>query len=38
MARNGKSLASAFEEFSASIGKTYILAGGLGAGLAFYGV
>ena len=35
---NGKSLASVFEEFSTSISKTFILAGGLGAGLAFYGV
>ena len=31
-------LAPIFQEFSASIGKTFILAGGLGAGRSFYGV
>ena len=29
---------SVFREFSASIGKAFILAGGLGTGLAFYGM
>ena len=32
-----ESLISAFQEFFASIKKTFILAGGLGTGLSFYG-
>ena len=35
---NGKTLVSAFQEFSASINKTFILAGRLGDRLSFYGV
>ena len=35
---SGKSFISVFEEFSSSINKTFIFAGGLGAGLSFYGV
>ena len=38
MAHSEKSLISVFQEFFASIGKAFILAGGLGAGLSFYGV
>ena len=34
----GKSLISAFQEFFASIYKTFILAGGLATGLSFYEV
>ena len=33
-----KSLISIFQEFSSSIDKISILAGGLGAGVSFYGV
>ena len=35
---NEKSFMSVFQGFSASIDKAFILAGGLGAGLSFYGV
>ena len=38
IAHNGKNLISIFQEFSSSIKKTFILEGGLGAGLLFYGV
>ena len=38
IAHNGKNLISIFQEFSSSIKKTFILGGGLGAGLLFYGV
>ena len=38
MAHNRKSLISVFQQFSASINKAFILAGGLAAGLSFYGV
>ena len=38
MVHDGKSLISVFQEFSASIGRAFGLAGGLGAGLSFYGV
>ena len=38
IAHSGKSLISIFQEFSSSIGKAFILAGGLGAGLSFCGV
>ena len=38
MVHNGKGLISVFQEFSASINKAFILAGGLGAGLLLYGV
>ena len=34
----GKVLISIFQEFSSSINKAFILAGGLDAGLSFYGV
>ena len=34
----GKNLVSVFQEFPTSIDKPFILARGLGAGLAFYGV
>ena len=36
IAHNGKCLISVFQEFAASIDKTFILAGGLGTGLSFY--
>ena len=35
---SGKSLISTFQEFSSSVGKTFVLAGRLGAGLSFYEV
>ena len=35
---SGKILISVFQEFSSSIIKAFILAGGLGAGLSLYGV
>ena len=35
---NEKSLISVFQEFLACINKTFILAGGVGAGLSFCGV
>ena len=35
---SGKNLVSVFQGFSASTSKAYILAGGLGAGLSFYGI
>ena len=35
---HGKSLISIFQEFSCSINKTFILAGGLGTGLSLFGV
>ena len=35
---SGKGLISVFQEFSASIGKAFILAGGQGTGLSFYGI
>ena len=38
VAQGGRSLFSVFREFSSSIGKAFILAGGLGTGLSFYGV
>ena len=38
IAHNGKSLISVFQEFSASINKTFILAGRLGTRLSFYEV
>ena len=40
MAHSGKSLISflVFQEFTASINKAFILAGGLDTGLSFYGV
>ena len=38
MAHSGKSLVFVFQEFSGSIDGVSILAGGLGAGLSFYGV
>ena len=38
VAQGGKSFISVFQEFSSIIGKAFILAGGLGAGLSFYGV
>ena len=34
----GEGLVSVFQGFSASAGGAFILAGGLGAGLSFYGV
>ena len=38
IAHSRKSLISIFQEFSSSIGKAFILVGGLGAGLSFCGV
>ena len=38
IAHSEKSLITIFQEFSSSIGKTFILAGGLGTGLSFCGV
>ena len=38
MAHSGKSLISVLQEFSASMEENFVLAGGLGAGLSFYGV
>ena len=38
VAHSGETLISVFQEFSSSIGKAFILAGGLGTGLSFYGV
>ena len=38
MAHYGKSLISVFKDFFASIRDIFILAGGLGTGLSFYGV
>ena len=38
VANYGKSWISNFQEFFGSINKVFILAGGLGAGLSFYGV
>ena len=38
VARGREGLVSVFHEFSAGIGGAFILAGGLGAGLSFYGV
>ena len=38
MAHSGKSLISVLQEFSASMGENFVLAGGLGTGLSFYGV
>ena len=38
VAHSGRRLVSVFQGFSVSIGKASILAGKLGAGLAFYGV
>ena len=38
MAHCRKGLISVFQDFSASDGKASVLAGGLGAGLLFYGV
>ena len=38
VAHSGKGLIFVFQEFSASIGGASFLAGGLGAGLSFYGV
>ena len=38
MAHSRKSLISVFQEFSASIAKAFVLAGGLGDGLSFYAV
>ena len=38
IAHNGKGLISLFQEFSTSIDKAFILAGGLGTGLSFYAV
>ena len=35
---SGKDLVSVFQGFSASTGEAYILAGGLGTGLSFYGI
>ena len=37
-ARRGKGLVAIFRDFFASIGKIFILAGGLGTGLSFYGI
>ena len=36
MAHSGKSLISVFQEFSASIGEAFILAGGMGDGLGYH--
>ena len=38
IARCGKGLISVFQGFFASVGEIFILAGGLGAGLSFYGL
>ena len=38
VAHSGEVLVPVFQEFSCSIDKAFILAGGLGAGLSFYGV
>ena len=38
MAQYGKSLISVFQKFFAAINKIFILEGGLGTGLSFYGV
>ena len=38
IAHNGKSIISVFQEFSASINKTFLLAGRLGTRLSFYEV
>ena len=38
MVRSGKGLIFVFQEFSASVSEAFIVAGGLRAGLSFYGV
>ena len=38
VAHGGKGLISIFQGLSSSVGGTFVLAGGLGAGLSFYGV